>query len=76
MSERSGLVPHKIGLWDEKHCLALKQIVDQVHNNNCVISCQIMANGRTSNAKLMQSKNLPILAPSITYLMKLLRISY
>lgn len=67
VSERSGLVPHKIGLWDEKHCLALKQIVDEVHNNNCVICCQIMANGRTSNAKLMQSKNLPILAPSITY---------
>lgn len=67
VSERSGLVPHKIGLWNEKHCLALKQIVDEVHKNKCFISCQIMANGRTSNAKLMQSKNLPVLAPSITY---------
>lgn len=67
ISEETGLIPYKCGLWNDKHCLALKKIVDEIHENNSYVSIQIMGNGRVANIPLMKSKNLPILAPSANY---------
>lgn len=66
-SEETGLMHYKCGLWNEKHCLALKKVVDVIHENNSFVSAQILGNGRVANIPLMKSKNLPILAPSVIY---------
>ncbi|RCK66189.1 putative NADPH dehydrogenase [Candida viswanathii] len=67
IAEETGLIPHKCGLWNDKHNLALKKIVDEIHAKECYVGVQIMGNGRVSNFPLMKNKNLPVLAPSANY---------